>query len=400
MTWHLLDITSATQKEFAAALAEQTPTVNWTPRFSRCAFARRGEEVLTLRNPEIQLRRFPLQRGYHKKIISKLTRNDERILHLLLHQDADPKTSPLVCTSPFYAEVAGRWPGPVVYYQTDLVMAYDGLDAKAVRALDKRLCERATLVCPNSSRLRDYFINEVKCMQDKIEIIPNATRRANIQASPSIEPESLPADIADMPRPIAGVIGNMAANVDWCLLESVIQQTPWVSWVFVGPTDMGIAEQDQRECRERLMRVDAGRVRFVGNKPYGELQSYARAFDVAVLPYHRREPTYSGSPTRLFEHLAACRPMVATRGVAELSLYEPLVKLINTADEMRAAFCELRENQFHDGYEAVRWHTSQRATWNHRATTMIAALESRLQPASPGKLRNMAVPDPRFVRAA
>ena len=35
------------------------------------------------------------------------------------------------------------------------------------------------------------------------------------------------------------------------------------------------------------------------------LAAYARAFDVAVLPYRRVEPTYSGSSTRFYEHLAA-----------------------------------------------------------------------------------------------
>src|ERR1035438_206201 len=83
-----------------------------------------------------------------------------------------------------------------------------------------------------------------------------------------------------------------------------------------------------------------GRVVFTGGKRYGDLQAYARSLDVAFLPYQRRkEPTYSGSSTRFYEHLAACRPMISTRGFEELLHKEPLLRLVDRADSGASIRC-------------------------------------------------------------
>ena len=184
--------------------------------------------------------------------------------------------------------------------------------------------------------------------------------------SPALKPYSLPADVSDLNRPVAGVIGNLAANMDWKFLVTVIKGTPWLSWVFVGPTDMAVPDKEQDGAREYLMRHGA-RVRFIGYKPYGLLREYARGVDVAVLPYQRREPTYSGSSTRFYEHLAACRPILATRAFAELLNKEPLLRLIGNAGEMIDSLEELRKADFEDGHERLRWRESRAETWEARA---------------------------------
>jgi glycosyltransferase involved in cell wall biosynthesis len=266
--------------------------------------------------------------------------------------------------------VAEKWPGPVVYYATDLTFAYDGLDPAQVNELDRRMCSVARAVCPNSRRIAEYFIQKASCDPKKIAVIPNATRDSNIAAQPLLVPGPLPPAIDGLSRPIAGVIGNLSANMDWLFLAESIRLTPELRWVFVGPTSMGINDSAQREARRWVM----GSATFVGSKPYGELQRYARAFDVAILPYKKKEPTYSGSSTRFYEHLSACRPMIATRGFAELLEKTPLVTLVDTAPELAAAIAELHPKGFSDGLETDRWEASRLATWHKRAAAVIAAV--------------------------
>jgi hypothetical protein len=110
-------------------------------------------------------------------------------------------------------------------------------------------------------------------------------------------------------------------------------------------------------------------------KPYGELQKYARCVDVAVLPYRKKEPTYSGSSTRFYEHLAAGRPMVATRGFAELLEKVPLVTLVDTPGQMSVALSELMAKGFQDGYELARWEASRKGTWEERARVLRATIK-------------------------
>ena len=283
-----------------------------------------------------------------------------------------PERSPLICSTPFYAPVAERWPGPVVYYSTDLTAEYEGLDGIQVRELDRRLCSVARAVCPNSSRIADYFVREAGCDREKITVIPNATRESNVAEHPLLEPGALPADVQDVKRPIAGVIGDLSGNMDWSVIAEAMERTPELNWVFVGPTVRTIANREQSSGRERVMR---GRARFIGAKPYGELQAYARSFDVAVLPYRRKEPTYSGSSTRFYEHLTACRPMVATRGFAELLEKVPLLTLVDTGEEMAGALEELRAKGFRDGLETARWHASRVGTWEERARMLRGTLD-------------------------
>ena len=44
-----------------------------------------------------------------------------------------------------------------------------------------------------------------------------------------------------------GVLGNLAANLDWRLLAEAVDERPIFHWAFVGPTKMKIAEASQRK---------------------------------------------------------------------------------------------------------------------------------------------------------
>ena len=378
MTWHVLDAGSVWMKEFAASLSGFVPTVSWSPVIQWAGLAGSWEHEEQLADPALTVRHFPLQRGYHRFPISILVQLGRAQTKRMLRFGENARQSPLVCTTPYYAPVAERWPGPVVYYQTDLTIGYQGLDANQIRSLDRRLCRVATAVCPNSQRVGDYLVNEAFCDARKIVIVPNATREENILSQAPSGPGSLPHDLADLPRPVIGVLGNLAANLDWRLLQEAVEGTPDYSWAFVGPFSMDIPDPLHRRARESLLNSKR-RVRFVGPKPYGLLQEYARAIDAAVLPYRRKEPTFSGSSTRFYEHLAACRPMLSTRGFEELLHKEPLLRLFDTAAELTALLKELARVEFRDGFETARWQASQNGTWSMRAVTLMSALQARWQ---------------------
>ena len=370
--WQILDVGSIWMREFASALSKAHETVAWWPEMRNFGAFEHWERQETIAEPPLEVRRFPLQRGYARTPVQQLLPYQTGLLKRLRAACQVESASPLICSTPFYAPVAEDWAGPTVYYVTDLTAGYEGLKSEQVIALDKRMCRAAHAVCPNSRRLADYLQREAGCPPEKITVVPNATRESNIAPAPLLAPEALPAAIAHLPRPIAGIIGNLSANMDWELLEPAITATPWLTWVFVGPTNMPIAEPAQDAARTRVMA--GGRAHFTGGKPYGELQAYARCFDVAVLPYRKKEPTYSGSSTRFYEHVAACRPMVATRGFAELLEKPPLLELVDTADEMRLALEQLHSIGFRDGQETARWQASRHGTWEERVRTLTGTL--------------------------
>ena len=322
-------------------------------------------------DPYLTTKLFPLQRGYARAPIDSLMPFQNKLIRNI-SKGCVPSQSPLVCTTPFYAPAAERWKGPVIYYVTDLTKSYASSDERQVVALDTRLCASAVLVCPNSKRIGDYLISEAGCDPSKILVVPNATRGGNVFSTFPERPTILPEDLRSLKRPIVGVIGNLAGNMDWLLLKEAIERTPAFSWVFVGPTSMAIPHASHARARSWCVE----HAYFTGPKPYGLLQAYARAFDVAVLPYLKAEPTYSGSSTRFYEHLAACRPMISTRGFAEILDKEPLVKLVDSAEELSAHLANLRDMSFQDGYESRRWESSKTATWERRAQAMVQSYAS------------------------
>ncbi len=398
MTWHVLDIGSVWIKEFASALSEFVPVTGWLPTMSWTGLARNKEGEGRFSDPPLTYRTFSLQRGYHRFPVSFLSNWSNAQARRMRRCPGGGADSPLLCTTPFYAPVAEKWLGPVIYYQTDLTFGYAGVNAGQVRALDRRMCRVAAAVCPNSRRVAEYMVSEARCDPSKIDIVPNATRESNLLPRAPARPAELPQDLQDLQRPMIGVIGNLAANLNWRLLLSAVEQTPRYSWAFIGPTHMEVPEPAQRGAREKLMKWGA-RVRFVGAKPYGLLQDYARALDVAVLPYRRKEPTFSGSSTRFYEHLSACRPMIATRGFEELLHKEPLLRLIDTPEQLTAELDDLARHDFSDGWEHARWLASRQGTWRVRAAMVMTALKWRWQGelALPDRLpefdSNMAYPE-------
>ena len=375
MTWQLLQISDSLDAEFASALSEFVPVLAWKPERQLLPWhTPEWDEILV--DPPLRIRHFPLQRGYSRFPLSAFYDLGSSLVRRIARQCADPANSPLICTTPFFAPVAARWPGPVVYWLTDLIAAYPNANADQVRRLDSYLCRSADLVCPNSFRLAEYLIEEAGCDPTKIEVIANATRERNLLPAPPAHTADLPADLAGLPRPVAGVIGNLAGNLDWVFLQELLERSREFSWAFVGPTSMEIADPVQRAARDAVMRSPAAR--FAGKKPYGELAAYARAVDVAVLPYLRVEPTYSGSSTRFYEHLVATQPILATRGFEELLRKEPLLHLVDSAAEAAEALHRLHARNFDDGLRVARWEAGQSATWQQRARAMQAALAERM----------------------
>jgi glycosyltransferase involved in cell wall biosynthesis len=373
--WRVLyDARSPWLAEFTSALAGLVPTRAFTPRISTFGrFVRIDKGSSGSRKP-IQ---FPIQRGYFSPYISRLCFEDSRIWGLVSSGEARTE-DPLVCCFPHYARVAERWPGPVIYYVTDLFRAYSNWNPRHIDALERRICRRADLVCPNSTRIAEVLVMKSGCNPQRILVLPNAVREENLPPAPLLCPDPLPLEINDLPRPVAGVIGNLAENTDWNFLESVIERSPWLSWVLVGPYSSKISNPRQSQSRERLLAL-GGRVRFSGAKAYSELKTFARAFDVAILPYLKREPTYSGSSTRFYEHLAACRPMIATPGFEELLHKERFVTISSSANDMVSALENLRDKSFHDGHEEERWAQSLKETWTTRARSMTNELDRRIQ---------------------
>src|SRR5271167_1698336 len=126
-TWQILDTGSIWMKEFASALSKVESVAAWSPTMEKLGMFRNYQTPEILANPELKMLRFPLQRGYARYPLSWIAPFQTAIVRRMKTQTANPAESPLVCSTPYYAPVTELWPGPVIYYVTDLTVAYDGV---------------------------------------------------------------------------------------------------------------------------------------------------------------------------------------------------------------------------------------------------------------------------------
>jgi len=370
--FHVMDTSSVPAAAFTEALSRHVDTTAWIPELSW--FRDRAPLPSYVRQPGLQTIKFSLRRGYQYDALNKAFGTIDNLYARMAGQCRDAARTALICTSPYWTPLAEQWPGPVIYYSLDYTYAYAGVSPARILQLDRRLCHKAVRVFPVSRRIGDYFISRAGCAPEKITVLPNATLSQNVRVEADGCAAHRPEELKDVEGPIAGVIGNMADNLDWTLLQDCIEMTPWMHWAFIGPYDSNVTDRTQRKARNAVMRHSL--TRFIGARRYDQLQTYARCLDVAVMPYRRKEPTYSGSATRFYEHLAAGRPIIATPNVAELLDKEPLLKLVDSASRLVEELTHLRENDFCDEWCKARVQASCHETWDVRAQVVLHEMKS------------------------
>ena len=209
------------------------------------------------------------------------------------------------------------------------VAAYDPRVRSLVAAGDARAAREARLVFTTTSVLLERHRRAnpatvlVRNVGDYEHFAPAADRAL---AAP---------DVASLPRPVIGFTGNlMTSKVDFALLDHLARARPAWTIALVGP----VRPDAQRDV-ERLGTLS--NVHVLGHRPYDDVPRYVAGFDVGLCPYTWTEVNRSCFPLKLFEYLAAGKPVVVsgTPDVGELRL-EPDVVVADGHDAFLLAIEE------------------------------------------------------------
>ena len=102
-----------------------------------------------------------------------------------------------------------------------------------------------------------------------------------------------------------GYIGKIQDRVDFGLVESCLQKYPDFEFVFAGPA---LSQQDRID----ELKKQYSNIKFLGDIHYTNLPETMKSFDIAVIPHKVDEFTASMNPLKLYEYLAAGKPVVTT----------------------------------------------------------------------------------------
>lgn len=116
-------------------------------------------------------------------------------------------------------------------------------------------------------------------------------------------PEAV-SDIVFSGKPIIGYYGTFASWIDYPLLMRSAAMRPQYQFVLIGP-DLDGSLQASGVTSE-------ANIAYLGAKPYEDVASYLPFFEVGIIPFKVNEYTVSAFPLKMYEYMAAGRPVVAT----------------------------------------------------------------------------------------
>jgi glycosyltransferase involved in cell wall biosynthesis len=232
-------------------------------------------------------------------------------------------------------------------------------------AADRRAAAAARLVFTTTSALRDRHLpsnastHMVRNVADFDHFAPAADRAL---AAP---------EVRELPRPVLGFAGNIAVTkVDLALVASLADANPARTILLAGPAETALT-------RQLSALTTRANVVWTGPVPYEELPGIVAAFDVGLIPYVENDYTRNVFPLKLFEYLAAGKPVVAT-GLPELAGFEPDVVVVHGVEEVEAAVAAALELT---GKRDVQRRQALAAanTWETRAERLLGLISAELR---------------------
>lgn len=212
----------------------------------------------------------------------------------------------------------------------------------------------------------DDLMRQVSGARPDAFLVPNGVRLEDwlLPQTPEI-----PADMAAARKApvVIGYYGAIATWFDWDLLANAARQRPHWAFVLIG------LPYDDRGREIVALARDIPNIHFLGTKPYAELSKYLAHFDVATIPFLLNDVTHACSPVKLFEFMAAGKPIVCT-AMREVLKYRSVI-VAESADHWVEKLETAMEMRQKTEYQAVLREEAEANTWRSRARRVTDELE-------------------------
>src|SRR5262249_12126399 len=194
-----------------------------------------------------------------------------------------------------------------------------------LRANHMRALKEASLVLTVARPLQD----QASAVRADAIYLPNGVDYEHFSAEvPAPAGDSEVAGLLASRKRAAGYYGALAEWFDYEMLDAVAARREDWNFLIIGPSLDSSAKQRGRSLRRHK------NVYWIGPRPYQELPAYLRLFDIALIPFQVNDITQATSPLKLYEYLAAGKPVLSTP-MPECERI-PVVKVVRDADELIA----------------------------------------------------------------
>ena len=168
---------------------------------------------------------------------------------------------------------------------------------------------------------------------------------------------TIPLDIKDISAPIVGYAGKIQERIDVGLMGFLAEKLPRTNFVFIGQTI-------NRKTTKSLLRYR--NIHYLGDKHYSLLPYYLSCFDICIIPHKMSRLTVSMNPIKLYEYLAAGKPVVTT-DIAGVEVFKNHIVIAKSKEEFLEGIRgymdkskrekSLPDNLIRNTLETTSWHS-------------------------------------------
>ena len=247
-----------------------------------------------------------------------------------------------------------------VYYCIDDYAAHPGVDAKLVAQCDAELTVKADqlFVAPPALMVSKMAQNS------SAVFAPHGVDVALFKQAMSPDTK-VPEAARSLRGPVIGYFGSIAAWIDVELIAWLARSRPQWSFLLIGHAFADVSAL-------KLL----SNVRLVGAQPYESLPGWAKAFDVAIIPYRLNQQVKNANPLKLREYLATGRPVVTVSN-PEIDRFSKWVRIVNGNAEFLAAIEQaLLPEPMESAYARIA--AVEKMTWDHRVRDVLGTVTRAL----------------------
>lgn len=228
-----------------------------------------------------------------------------------------------------------------------------------IAALEKRLLQRADLVTVTSTHL----LERKRTAARPPYLVPNGVDLA-LFARALAEETPLARDVADLEGPVLLYVGAIAEWFDTVLLDHIATSHPDWTIVLIGPRSI------------RAPVFERTNVLSLGARAQADIPGYLKRANVCLIPFVVDELTRAVNPLKLYEYLAAGKPVVSTALPDVYALEAPgVVHVARTHDEFvrQVEACLARR----EGDVPKRLDAARPFSWTNIFRRLADAVEQR-----------------------